>query len=139
MSDDDIESMVQDAEAHAEEDQKRREEAETKNHADALIHATEKSLSDLGDQVPDEEKTAIEGTISELKTDLEGDDLEDIKAKSEALMQASMKLCEMAYQSQHEAEGDGDGPAAAQADGPDDVVDADFEEVDDDDKKSASA
>ena len=139
LSDDDIESMVQDAEAHAEEDQKRREEAETKNHADALIHATEKSLSDLGDQVPDEEKTAIEGAISELKTALEGDDLEDIKAKSEALMQASMKLGEMAYQAQQEAGGDGDGPAAAQADGADDVVDADFEEVDDDDKKSTSA
>ena len=141
LSDDDIESMVQDAEAHAEEDQKRREEAETKNHADALIHATEKSLSDLGDQVPDEEKTAIEGTISELKTALEGDDLEDIKAKSEALMQASMKLGEMAYQAQQDAEGDGDGdgPAAAEADGADDVVDADFEEVDDDDKKSTSA
>ena len=139
LSDDDIESMVQDAEAHAEEDQKRREEAETKNHADALIHATEKSLSDLGDQVPDEEKTAIEGAISELKTALEGDDLEDIKAKSEALMQASMKLGEMAYQAQQEAGGDGDGPAAAEADGADDVVDADFEEVDDDDKKSTSA
>ena len=139
LSDDDIESMVQDAEAHAEEDQKRREEAETKNHADALIHATEKSLSDLGDQVPDEEKTAIEGAISELKTALEGDDLEDIKAKSEALMQASMKLGEMAYQAQQDAEGDGDGPAAAEADGADDVVDADFEEVDDDDKKSTSA
>jgi len=139
LSDDDIESMVQDAEAHAEEDQKRREEAETKNHADALIHATEKSLSDLGDQVPDEEKTAIEGTISELKTALEGDDLEDIKAKSEALMQASMKLGEMAYQAQQDAEGDDDGPAAAETDGADDVVDADFEEVDDDDKKSTSA
>ena len=139
LSDDDIESMVQDAEAHAEEDQKRREEAETKNQADALIHATEKSLSDLGDQVPDEEKTAIEGEISELKTALEGDDLEDIKAKSEALMQASMKLGEMAYQAQQEAEGEGDGPAAAEADGADDVVDAHFEEVDDDDKKSTSA
>ena len=139
LSDDDIESMVQDAEAHAEEDQKRREEAETKNQADALIHATEKSLSDLGDQVPDEEKTAIEGAISELKTALEGDDLEDIKAKSEVLMQASMKLGEMAYQAQQEAEGEGDGPAAAEADGADDVVDADFEEVEDDDKKSTSA
>ena len=139
LSDDDIESMVQDAEAHAEEDQKRREEAETKNQADALIHATEKSLSDLGDQVPDEEKSAIEGAISELKTALEGDDLEDIKAKSEVLMQASMKLGEMAYQAQQEADVDADGPSTAQADGADEVVDADFEEVDDDDKKSTSA
>ena len=89
--------------------------------------------------MPDEEKTAIEGEISELRTALEGDDLDDIKAKSEALMQASMKLGEMAYQAQQEADDDGDEPSAAQADGTDDVVDADFEEVDDDDKKSTSA
>ena len=74
-----------------------------------------------------------------MKTALEGDDLEDIKAKSDVLMQASMKLGEMAYQAQQEADVDGDGPAAAHAAGPDDVVDADFEEVDDDDKKSTSA
>ncbi len=141
LSDDEIEGMVQDAEAHAEDDQKRREEAETKNQADALIHATEKSLADLGEQVPEEEKTAIEAAVAELRTALEGEDLEDIKAKSETLMQASMKLGEMAYQAQQEAdaETDDDGPADAKADGADDVVDADFEEVDDDDKKSTSA
>ena len=137
LSDDEIETMVQDAETHAEEDQKRREGAEVKNHADALMHATEKSLADLGDKVPDEERTVIEGAIGELKTALEGEDLEEIKTKSEALMQASMKLGEMAYQAQQEAEGDGDGPSEAQAE--DDVVDADFEEVDDDDQKSTSA
>ncbi|MDP6873438.1 MAG: Hsp70 family protein, partial [Alphaproteobacteria bacterium] len=140
LSDDEIETMVQDAESHAEEDQKRREEAEAKNQADALIHATEKSLADLGDKVPEDEKTAIEAAVSELRTALDGDDIEEIKAKSETLMQASMKLGEMAYQAQQEA--DGDDPAAAAADGADDaddVVDADFEEVDDDDKKSTSA
>ncbi len=141
LSDDEIENMVQDAEAHAEDDKKRREEVETKNQADALIHATEKSLADLGDKVPEEEKAGIEEAVAQLKTALEGDDLDDIKAKSETLMQASMKLGEMAYQAQQDAEvgDDDDGPAAAEAEGADDVVDADFEEVDDDDKKSTSA
>ncbi|MFP6697083.1 MAG: molecular chaperone DnaK [Alphaproteobacteria bacterium] len=141
LSDDEIENMVQDAEAHAEDDKKRREEVETKNQADALIHATEKSLADLGDMVPEEEKAGIEEAVAQLKTALEGDDLDDIKAKSETLMQASMKLGEMAYQAQQDAEvgDDDDGPAAAEAEGADDVVDADFEEVDDDDKKSTSA
>ena len=134
--------MVQDAEAHAEDDKKRREEAETKNQADALIHATEKSLADLGDQVPEEEKSKIETAVADLRTALEGADIEAVKAKSEVLMQASMKLGEMAYQAQQEA--DGGDPAAAASDdaeaaGADDVVDADFEEVDDDDKKSTSA
>jgi len=133
---------VNDAESHAEEDQKRREEVEARNHSDALIHATEKSLADLGDKVPEEEKTAIEAAVAELRTALEGDDIEAVKEKSETLMQASMKLGEMAYQAQQDAEGDD--PEAAGADGPDaadadDVVDADFEEVDDDDKKSTSA
>jgi molecular chaperone DnaK len=139
LSDNEIETMVQDAEAHAEEDQKRREEAETRNQADALIHATEKSLADLGDQVPADEKTSLEAAVADLRTALEGDDIEAIKSKSETLMQASMKLGEMAYQAQQEA--DGGDPAAAAADdaGADDVVDADFEEVDDDDKKSTSA
>ncbi|MDA1100511.1 MAG: molecular chaperone DnaK [Proteobacteria bacterium] len=139
LSDKEIETMVREAEAHAEEDQKRRTEAETKNQADALIHATEKSLAELGDKVPAAEKTSIETSVADLRTALEGGDLEDIKAKSETLMQASMKLGEMAYQAQQEA--DDGGPAAAASAGAeaDDVVDADFEEVDDDDKKSTSA
>ncbi|MDE0728348.1 MAG: molecular chaperone DnaK, partial [Alphaproteobacteria bacterium] len=83
LSDDEIETMVQDAEAHVEDDKKRREEVETKNQADALIHATEKSLADLGDKVPEEEKAGIEEAVAQLKTALEGDDLDDIKAKSE--------------------------------------------------------
>jgi len=142
LSDDEIETMVNDAASHAEDDQKRREGAEAKNQADAMIHATEKSLIDLGNKVPEEEKTAIEGAVTELRTALEGDDIEDIKAKSETLMQASMKLGEMAYQAQQEEEGDGPDAASAEGDPSaesDDVVDADFEEVDDDDKKSTSA
>ena len=140
LSDSEIQTMVQDAESHAEEDHKRREAAEAKNHADALIHATEKSLSELGDKVPAEEKSNIETAVADLRTALEGDDIEAIKAKTEVLMQASMKLGEMAYQAQQEADG-GDAEAAASGDAgsADDVVDADFEEVDDDDKKSTSA
>ena len=100
-----------------------------------MIHATEKSIADLGDKVPAEEKSGVEAAVSELRTALEGDDIEAIKVKSEALMQASMKLGEMAYEAEQEA--DGEDPAGAE--GGDDVVDADFEEVDDDDKKSTSA
>jgi molecular chaperone DnaK len=136
LSDSEIETMVQDAESFAEDDKKRREEAEARNQADALIHATEKSIADLGDKVPAEEKSGIEAAVSELRTALEGDDIEAIKAKSETLMQASMKLGEMAYQAEQEA--DGENPAEAEGGG-DEVVDADFEEVDDDDKKSTSA
>jgi molecular chaperone DnaK len=136
LSDSEVETMVQDAESYAEDDKKRREEAEARNQADALIHATEKSIADLGDKVPAEEKSGIEAAVSELRTALEGDDIEAIKAKSETLMQASMKLGEMAYQAEQEA--DGEDPAEAEGGG-DDVVDADFEEVDDDDKKSTSA
>lgn len=139
LSDSEIETMVQDAESFAEDDKKRREEAEARNQADALIHATEKSIADLGDKVPAEEKSGVEAAVSELRTALEGDDIEAIKVKSEALMQASMKLGEMAYEAEQEA--DGEDPAGAEGDeaGGDDVVDADFEEVDDDDKKSTSA
>ncbi len=104
-----------------------------------MIHATEKSIADLGDKVPAEEKSGVEAAVSELRTALEGDDIEAIKVKSEALMQVSMKLGEMAYEAEQEA--DGEDPAGAEGDeaGGDDVVDADFEEVDDDDKKSTSA
>jgi len=139
LSDSEVETMVQDAESYAEDDKKRREEAEARNQADALIHATEKSIADLGDKVPAEEKSGVEAAVSELRTALEGDDIEAIKVKSEALMQASMKLGEMAYEAEQEA--DGEDPAGSEGDeaGGDDVVDADFEEVDDDDKKSTSA
>lgn len=137
LSDADIDQMVQDAEANAEEDKAKREAVETKNQAEGLIHQTEKTLGEVGDKVPDEEKAGIEAAIAELKTALEGDDAEDIKAKTEALGQASMKLGEALYADQAGAEG-AEAGAAPEAEADDGVVDADFEEVDDD-KNSKSA
>jgi molecular chaperone DnaK len=137
LSDADIEKMVKDAEAHADEDKKRKELVEARNQGEALVHSTEKSLKDYGDKVSAEDKGAIEQAIEALKSALTAEDLEDIKAKTQALAEVSMKLGEAMYkaaQAEENAEaGDGD---AAKAD--DDVVDADFEEVrDEDDKKSA--
>ncbi len=137
LSDADIEKMVKDAEAHADEDKKRKELVEARNQGEALVHSTEKSLKDYGDKVSAEDKGAIEQAIESLKSALTAEDLEDIKAKTQALAEVSMKLGEAMYkaaQAEENAEaGDGD---AAKAD--DDVVDADFEEVrDEDDKKSA--
>jgi molecular chaperone DnaK len=144
ISDDDIEQMVQDAEKHASEDAERKEAAEARNQGESLVHATEKNLVDYGDKVGDEDKSAIESTIVDLKTALEGDNVEDIKAKTEALSQAAMKLGEAMYAAE-QAEGDAgegapEGAESAEAsDGADDdVVDADFEEVNEDDKKDAS-
>ncbi len=141
LSDDDIESMVKDAEANAESDKKRRESVEARNQAEGMINQTEKSLEELKDQVPDEDKKAIEDAIVDLKSALDGDDAEDIKEKTNALMQASMKMGEMAYRkAQEEAAESGasseDAPdEAGEADEPD-IMDAEFTEVDDDDKKS---
>ena len=143
LSDDDIERMVQEAEQNAEDDKSKRELVEVRNSADGLVHSSEKNLVDYGDKVPEEDKTAIETAISELKSALENEDadVEDIKTKTETLTEAAMKLGEAMYkESQAEAaagnaDGDGDGPSA---DKPEDatVVDADFEEVDpDEDKK----
>ena len=137
LSDNEIDQMVKDAESHRDEDKKRRDLVEAKNQADALIHTTEKTLADVGDQVSAEEKGAIETAVASLKTALEGEDLEDIRAKSETLMQASMKLGEAAYKAQQDAAGgSADDPQPASG-ADDEVVDADFEEVDDD-KKSSS-
>ena len=140
LSDDDIDRMVKDAESHAEDDKKRREGVEARNGADSMIHATEKNLAEYGDKVPAEDKAAIEAAVQELKDSLEGDDVEAISAKTEALAQASMKLGEAMYkaaQAENEAETAAAGKAG-KADKPadDNVVDADFEEVDPDaDKK----
>jgi len=140
LSDDEIERMVQDADAHAEDDKQRRELVEAKNQADALVHSAEKNLSELGDKISGEDKAAVETAVANMKQALTGDDLDDIRAKSEVLMQASMKLGEAAYQAQQEEAAadapDSDDPQAAEA--AEDVVDADFEEVDDEDKKSSS-
>jgi molecular chaperone DnaK len=136
LSDADIEKMVKDAEANAAADKAKREAVEARNQGESLIHSTEKSLKDYGDKVTAEDKTAIENAIAALKGVLEGDDAEAIKEKTNALAEVSMKLGEAMYKaSQAEAEA-----KAAEADKPadDDVVDADFEEVkDDDEQKSA--
>ena len=137
LSDDEIEKMVKDAEANAEADKVRKELVEAKNQGEAMVHSAEKSLSDFGDKVSEADKSAIEAAISELKSELESEDLEAIKAKSENLAQASMKLGEAMYaaqQSDEEARAAAD--AAADAAKDEDIVDADFEEVRDDDKKA---
>ncbi len=132
LSDSDIEKMVKDAEANAAEDKKRREAVDAKNHADALVHSTEKALAEHGAKVGEPERKAIEDALADLKEALKGDDSEAIKAKTNTLAQASMKLGEAMYTQQAEADAKKD---AAK----DDVVDAEFTEVDDDktNKKSA--
>ncbi len=132
LSDDDIQKMVREAEANAAEDKKRKELVEANNQADALIHSTEKALAEFGDKVGETEKSAIEAAVADLKSAKGGEDVEAIKAKTQALAQASMKLGEAMYQAQAGAPGEGDESEAAD----DGVVDAEFEEVDDD-KKSA--
>jgi len=147
LSDNDIEQMVQDAEEHAVEDKERKELVEVRNAADSLVYTTEKSLTDFGDKIEVADKEAIETELTALKEAMEAEDVEAIKAKTESLSQVAMKLGEAMYKASQDetaaAEG-GDGPDAAGPDGEasaEDVVDADFEEVDDDqagkDKKSA--
>jgi molecular chaperone DnaK len=132
LSEADIQKMVKDAEANAAEDKKRREAVDAKNHADALVHSTEKALSEHGSKVEDSERRAIEDAVSDLKEALKGDDAEAIKAKTNTLAQASMKLGEAMYKQQAEADAKRD---AAK----DDVVDAEFTEVDDDKNNKKSA
>ncbi|CAN7216840.1 molecular chaperone DnaK [Phyllobacterium sp. LjRoot231] len=140
LSDADIEKMVKDAEANAESDKKRREAVESKNQAEALIHSTEKSLKEYGDKVSAEDKQAIETALAELKTAAEGDDSEAIKAKTQTLAEVSMKLGQAMYEASQAAEAaaaeGGQADATAKAD--DDVVDADFEEIDEDGKKKSA-
>jgi molecular chaperone DnaK len=135
LSEADIEKMVKDAEAHADEDKKRKAQVEAKNHGEALVHSTEKALTEHGSKVSDGDRTAIEDAIADLKEALKGDDSEVIQAKTNALATASMKLGEAIYNQQQGAAG-GDGASGEKKD---DVVDAEFTEVDDDKggKKSA--
>ena len=136
LSEDEINQMMKDAESNAEADKKRRDLVEAKNGAEALVHQTEKQLSEHGDKVATEVKAEIEAAAEELKKAAEGENLEDIQAKHQALMTAAMKLGEAIYASQQAETAEADAKADAGADGDDDVVDADFEEVDDD-RKSA--
>jgi molecular chaperone DnaK len=141
LSEADIEKMVKDAEAHAEEDKKRKAAVEAKNHAEALVHATEKALSEHGSKVGETERRAIENAMADLKEALKGDDAAAITEKSNALAQASMKLGEAMYKQQQEAQPGSDAGAQAAGGGApkDDVVDAEFTEVDDDKNNKKSA
>jgi len=136
LSDSEIDDMVKDAEANAEDDKQRRESVEAKNQAEAMVHATEKTLEDAGDKVSEEVKAPVADAIAELKTALEGDDVEAINAKAQALTEVSLKLGEELYKAGVATADADDGDAESDDDkAQDDVVDADFEEVDDDDKK----
>jgi len=141
LSDSEIEKMVKDAEANAAEDKKRKDLVEAKNHAEALVHSTQKSLSELGDKVSGADKSTVEAAIADLKAVIDGSDAETIKTKTSALAQAAMKLGEAMYKAQGAPDEGGEagpqpgGERASSAD--EDVLDADFTEVKDDDKKSA--
>jgi molecular chaperone DnaK len=140
LSDEEIEKMVKDAEANKEADKKKREEVDTKNSADALVASTEKSLKEHGSKISDADKKTIETDIQNLKDALKADKVEDIKAKTQTLVQSSMKLGEAVYKDQQAKAGQAqgaEGKAETNQDGKkDDVVDAEYEEVKDDkDKK----
>src|SRR5436190_7549605 len=153
LSEGDIDKMVKDAEAHAAEDKKRRELVEAKNQADALVHTTERTLQEAGDKVPANEREPVQSAIQAVKDVLGSEDVEQIKAKTEALAQVAMKLGEAMYKAQQAAGGEsgpggpqgGAGPGAGGAaggpgggPGSDKVVDADFEEVDDQKKRGSA-
>ncbi len=135
LSEDDINQMVKDAEAHADEDKKKRELVDARNQADSLVHSTEKTLTEHGDKVEEADKTEIEAKVQDLKDVLDSEDTEEIKAKTEALMQVAMKLGEAMYQAEQAAQAEGGDGGDADGDEAE-VVDADFEEVDDDKDKS---
>ena len=130
LSDDEIDNMVKDAEANADADQKRKESVEAKNHAEALINTTEKSLAEHGDKVADEDKEAIEMGLTDLKAAVEGDDAEEIMTKTQALATVSMKLGEAIYKSSQDEASDEDDDDSSDDE---EIIDADFEEVSDDD------
>ena len=145
LSEADIERMVKDAEAHAADDKQRKELAEAKNHADAMVHATDKALSEHGSKIGETERRAIEDAMAGLKEAVKGENVEDIKAKTNTLAQASMKLGEAMYAQSQQGGGDqsggGDAAPGANSSGAkkDDVVDAEFTEVEDDKNKKKSA
>jgi molecular chaperone DnaK len=140
LSEADIDKMVKDAEAHAAEDKKRRELVEARNQADGLIHTTERSLNEAGDKVPAGDREAVQQAIQALKDVLGSDDAAQITAKTEALAQVAMKLGEAMYKAQQDTEGGGPqgGAGAGHGGAGDNVVDADFEEVDDQKKRGSA-
>ena len=137
LSDADIEKMVKDAEANAETDKKRKALVEARNQAEGMAHSAEKSLKDYGDKVSEADRTAIAAAIAALKTAAEGDDVAEIEAKTQALGEVSMKLGQAMYEASQKEAAEADAKADAAKDS--DVVDADFEEIDEDDDKKKSA
>jgi molecular chaperone DnaK len=137
LSEADINKMVKDAELHAAEDKKRRELIDAKNHGESLVHDAEKSLKEYGDKVSEADKSAIEAAMTALKNALASEDIEAVKARTNDLMQAQMKLGEAMYKAQQAAGPGASEGAAAGGQPKDDVIDAEFKEVDDDKKKSA--
>jgi molecular chaperone DnaK len=141
LSQEEIDKLVKDAELHAEDDKKKRELVDARNHADTLIYSTEKSIKEMGDKIDDATKTDVESAMASLKTAMETEDTEEIKRLSETLTQTSHKLAEAMYQQASQAQGEAgpDGPDDASGQGAgaadDDVVDADFEEVKEEDAK----
>ena len=133
LNDDEVERMVKDAEAHAEEDAKRKEEIEVRNNSDALVNATEQTLQEVGDKAPADVKSAAEEAIAEAKQALEGSDMDAIKAATEKMQQAGYKLAEVVYSTQGPAAASQ--AAAAESTPADDTIEADYEVVEDDDKK----
>ncbi len=132
LSDDEIEAMVRDAEEHAAEDAKLRGLIDKRNQGEQLIHAAQKSLTDLADQIEEAEKTDIESKIAELREAIAGEDEDVIDAKTAALGEATGKLAERAYAKQNDEAGKAEGEPAAAKDTADDAVDAEFEEVKED-------
>ncbi len=147
LSDDDIEAMVKDAEANADSDKEKRGLVDAKNQAEAMIHSTEKTIEDLGDDVPEEEKDKAEAAMEELKSALEGEDKSNIEAKTQSLQEASMAIGEIAYRKAQEAEAgtpdnaeDGAGEGSSSDASDDDVIDADFTDIElEDDGEEVSA
>ena len=140
LSEADINKMVKDAEAHAAEDKKRREMVDAKNSGEALAHDAEKALKDYGDKVAQSDRSAIESAVASLRSALQGEDVEAIKARTNDLMQAQMKLGEAMYAQAQQDAGDGGASGASSGGGAkEDVVDAEFTEVDDDKKNKKSA
>ena len=137
LSDEEIKKMVKEAEANKEADKKKRESVDARNQADSLVFSTEKSLKEHGDKISAEEKKAIETGLTDLKKSLEGTDVEDVKKKTQSLIQASMKLGEAVYKSQQKPESKTEDKKEAKSEDKENVVDADFEDVKDDKEKSA--
>ena len=132
LSDDEVDRMVKDAEAHAEEDKKQKDEIEVRNQTDSLCYSAEQTLKDLGDKVPADQKSEVESAIADAKKALEGTDIDAIKAAGEKLTEASQKLAQIVYSTTDEATATGNGDSGSSAGSSDDVVDADYEVVDDD-------